>query len=76
MNNYKDISVPSFFPAVTSECKEKAAKFFICIEDKMQYMNQEDINGAKRGLTICENLMNEYKECMQASLAKGSERLL
>eukprot|EP01132_Coremiostelium_polycephalum_P001483 gene1483-1870_t len=72
----EDLRVPPFFPAVTSECKEKAAKFFICIEDKMQYMNEEDVKGAKRGLTLCQSLMKDYKECMEQSLAKGSEVLI
>ncbi|EGG22131.1 hypothetical protein DFA_04249 [Cavenderia fasciculata] len=76
MDTSDDISVPSFFPAVTAECKEAAAKFFICIEKSMQPLNAEDTGAAKRGLKFCLPDMKLYQQCMQKSLANGSEKLL
>ncbi|EGC38964.1 hypothetical protein DICPUDRAFT_27770 [Dictyostelium purpureum] len=67
----KDITLPPYFPAVTESCKENAAKFFICIEDKMTYINESDTQGAKRGLTLCEQQLKDYTDCMEKALKKG-----
>ncbi|EAL61961.1 hypothetical protein DDB_G0291061 [Dictyostelium discoideum AX4] len=71
MQEIKDLTLPPFFPAVTSQCKEKAATFFICIEEKMVNINAEDTQGAKRGLSQCESQLKEYTKCMMESLQKG-----
>ncbi|KYQ93993.1 hypothetical protein DLAC_04888 [Tieghemostelium lacteum] len=72
----KDITVPGYFPAVTNECKESAAKFFMCIEKSLTYFNEDDKEGPKRGLTMCEKQLVEYTKCMNVSLSKGNERIL
>eukprot|EP01133_Synstelium_polycarpum_P005627 gene5627-6491_t len=70
----KEVSVPAFFPAVTAECKEKAARFFICIERSMSALNEEDLDAPRRGLRSCEPDMILYRDCMISSLARGAEK--
>ncbi|EFA82686.1 hypothetical protein PPL_04380 [Heterostelium album PN500] len=60
----KDLRVPPFFPAVTSECKEVAAKFFICIEKSTIPLNEQDKDAPRRGLVLCEKELNAYTQCM------------
>ncbi|GAM20637.1 hypothetical protein SAMD00019534_038120 [Acytostelium subglobosum LB1] len=71
----QELAVPGFFPAVTSECKEVAAKFFICIEKSMVSHNDEDIDAPRRGLRYCEKQLIDYTVCMEQSLAKGSPNI-
>lgn len=71
-NNNEDVMKP-YFPAILDGCESISKQFFDCLNKNLQPFG--DLEVAKREITQCKQLKNNYEKCTEHKLKNNQEPL-